>query len=261
MTDSGAACAVQAPAGEQGDDPGAAIAGLRERGAQGFDPVRLRFLETLARRASALEGDTRRVLDRKLVRLLSDYEERFEKARSEAGALLDRLEARFPDAAGEARQLHLAGDFSGLRRLFARLEGPCQRAALTDLVGHLARQASELGAGRPAPDAPPQPGPAAELKTLTYFRSTWARLSVDRRLNQSLAKVPENAGPLNSHGLALRSLKLMRDISPHYLHRFMSHLDALLWLDQVDDGGVPAPRDAARADGDRKQKAVRRRTG
>ena len=260
MSDAGA-CAAQASAGEWGIDPGAAIAGLRERGAQGFDPVRFRFLETLARRASAQEGGTRRVLDRKLVRLLSDYGQRFEAARSEAGALLDRLAGRFPEAAEQARQLHLAGDFSGLRRLWTRLEGPCRRAPLTDLVGHLARQSSGHGAGRLAQDAVVEPGATVELKTLAYFRSTWAKLGVDQRLNQSLAKVPENAGPLNSHGLALRSLKLMRDISPHYLHRFMSHLDTLLWLDQVDDGGVPAPREAARGDGDRKPKAVRRRPG
>ena len=32
----------------------------------------------------------------------------------------------------------------------------------------------------------------------------------------------------------LRSLQVMRDISPEYLRRFMAYADGLLWLDQAD---------------------------
>lgn len=73
-----------------------------------------------------------------------------------------------------------------------------------------------------------------ELKSLRYFRNTWSKLSVDRQVKKAFEQGPENAGPLNSHRLVLRSLQLMRDISPDYLNRFMSHVDALLWLDQAD---------------------------
>jgi hypothetical protein len=77
------------------------------------------------------------------------------------------------------------------------------------------------------------------LKALAHFRSTWARLSADRRLTQSQALVPENAGPLNSHHLVHRSLTLMRELSPEYLSRFMSYVDALLWIDTA--GGERKP--------------------
>jgi hypothetical protein len=33
--------------------------------------------------------------------------------------------------------------------------------------------------------------------------------------------------------LVLRSLGIMRDVSPDYLNRFMAHVDALLCLDQA----------------------------
>ena len=99
------------------------------------------------------------------------------------------------------------------------------RGALAALVAQLNRTA---------------PPPDAMADTLGYLRTTWARLSADRRLTQSLAKVPENAGPLNSQHLVHRSLTLMRELSPEYLHHFMAHVDALLWLDQAQDGGPVA---------------------
>ena len=95
-----------------------------------------------------------------------------------------------------------------------------QRGPLAELVDHIARHAP-----------PPSDG---ELKTLKEFRSAWSRLNTDQRLTRSLAQVPENAGPLNSHHLVHRSLMLMRELSPDYLERFMAHVDALLWLEQVN---------------------------
>lgn len=92
------------------------------------------------------------------------------------------------------------------------------------------------------------PPPDAMADTLGYLRTTWSRLSADRRLTQSLAKVPENAGPLNSQHLVHRSLTLMRELSPEYLHHFMAHVDALLWLDQANGAGnaPTSPKPAAK---------------
>jgi len=97
-------------------------------------------------------------------------------------------------------------------------ETASQRGAVGQLVDHLARHATTPG------DA------CQELKALGDFRRTWSKLNAQQRLKQSLAQRPRNAGPLNSHHLVHRSLTLMRDLSPEYLHRFMVHADALLWL-------------------------------
>ena len=55
-------------------------------------------------------------------------------------------------------------------------------------------------------------------------------------------QAPKNAGPINSHVVALRSLALMRDTSPDYLNRFMSYVDTLLCLDQGDKAVLPAAK-------------------
>jgi hypothetical protein len=101
--------------------------------------------------------------------------------------------------------------------------------------------------------------PPTELKALRQSRSTWTQLSVDHQLARSVAKRPENAGPLNSHLLALRSLEAMRDLSPDYLRRFMSSFDALWWLDQAGSGGLPLPRSLAPADSPKKPKRAGKR--
>ena len=168
----------------------------KARGADRFDPLRFRFIEALARRAAAHQGEVRRLLDARLATLLAAYGEDLEKAAPIAAP---------PPAS--------------------------PRGALAELADHIARPADGVD----------------ELKALGYFRSTWSRLSAERRLTQSLATVPKNAGPLNSQQLVHRSLTLMRELSPEYLERFMSHVDALLWLDQVHSGHASTPKEAPRA--------------
>jgi len=185
------------------DEAGARIAAWRASGGHRFDPVRFHFIETLAARSARHDGEARRLLDDRVASLVADY-----------GAALEAAQAADGDAAPPPEKL------------------PARRGPLAQLVEQVARQAPSPGEG-PA---------AGELKTLSYFRSTWATLSAKRRLTQSLAKVPENAGPLNSHHLVHRSLTLMRDLSPEYLNRFMSYVDTLLWLDQATTGpGTAAP--------------------
>jgi hypothetical protein len=91
------------------------------------------------------------------------------------------------------------------------------------------RRAEPQRLRRPQPDAT-HPAAPAELKAPSCFRDTWSKLRVDQQFHQALADEPENAGPLNSHFLVLRALRLMRDISPAYLKHFMDYADALLWL-------------------------------
>jgi Protein of unknown function (DUF2894) len=74
--------------------------------------------------------------------------------------------------------------------------------------------------------------PGRELRSAQSFRDTWSRICAEDEVTQAVAQGPENAGPLNSHRLVLRTLALMRDLSPDYLRRFLSHADTLLWLEQ-----------------------------
>ncbi len=109
---------------------------------------------------------------------------------------------------------------------------PTRRASLGDLVRHMAEHAAEH-----APITP-----RTELKSVTYFRSTWSRLSAEKEVAKALEQAPKNAGPINSHVVALRALALMRDTSPDYLNRFMTYVDTLLSLDQGEKAAVPATK-------------------
>jgi hypothetical protein len=70
---------------------------------------------------------------------------------------------------------------------------------------------------------------------------------MEQRLTQTLAKVPDNAGPLNTQRLLHQALTVMRGASPLYLQHFMSHVEALLALEQMSQGNVPVKkRDGSR---------------
>ncbi|MEC8427979.1 MAG: DUF2894 domain-containing protein, partial [Pseudomonadota bacterium] len=78
----------------------------------------------------------------------------------------------------------------------------------------------------------PQSAPR-ELRALTPLRESWAKLNAEKLVMRSINEGPENAGPLNPHYLAIRSLSNMRDLSPHYLNRFVAYMETLLWLEKA----------------------------
>jgi hypothetical protein len=112
---------------------------------------------------------------------------------------------------------------------------------LAELNAHLAR-VSEAARG---PQAVGDPGPWPDLRSARRFRETWERLAAEMALDQASERAPENAGPLNAHMLVLKTLGLMRELSPDYLRRFLSHADALMWLDQSFGQIRSAPARAA----------------
>jgi hypothetical protein len=199
------------------------VTALRERDAPRLDPIGLRYIEALARRTAGHGGEVRRLLDTKL-----------EHAVASCVARLDQLERERAAAAAAAA----AGATPDLP--------PPGHSPLGELVAMLDRHAV----------AGPVGG-RVELKAMSQSRSTWARLSVGRQMARSLAKVPENPGPLNSHLLMLRALRTMQDISPGYLEHFMAYADALLWLDQASFGGLPAAGNVVRRETERKRRTGR----
>lgn len=197
----------------------------RERGADRMNPVRFRFIEALDRRAAGCSGEARRTLDERLSSLLQAYANDLERFAPEAS-----------DAGGTALRCEPA------------------RGALALLVDYVAGHARSAGVG-PAGHATPRSSDHPPPDVLDYFRETWSRVSTEKLLRESRYLVPRNAGPLNSASLVHRSLSLMRELSPGYLQQFLSYVDALSWLEQLDAaGGVPSHHDDAhRAGGGRKR--------
>lgn len=229
-------------------DLGVAVAALRARGAERLDPVRFQFIEALARRAAQHSGAAREVMDGKLAQALQDCGDRLAQAVRVGNPAADDLSNPGAGAGVDADPDADSG------------AAQAPRSPLADLLRHIALQSPAEADGRPTPAGADLSTAPAELRTLRMFRSTWSKLRVDQQLAESLAKLPENAGPLNSNLLVLRSLKLMRDTSPAYLKCFMSYVDALLWLDQASFAAAPAKKIALGSEGVQKRKPARRKT-
>jgi len=176
------------------EDVADALAALRQEGADRLDPLGFHFIETLARRVAASDGVLHQALMTKLAQAVARTRKRLAQGSGVKAPLADT-----------------------------------RANALAELVSYIAQQGQ--GSGQDVPEL--AMGTQAELKSLQHFRESWTQLSVDQQVNQSLAKGPANAGPLNSHLLMLRSIELMRDVAPCYLKHFMAYADALLWLEQA----------------------------
>lgn len=181
--------------------------------------TRQHHIEALARRAALQQGEVRRLLD-------------------------ERLQALQALALAPAPPCAAAGPAAGPGA------GP-----LASLLAHIAQHSAEPGDPTPRPQAGGGTAQARrELKAVRDYRSTWSRLSVEQRVNQALARVPNNAGPLNTQRLVHQALKLLRDTSPAYMHRLVTQVEALLWLEAVGQGepgnqaGIAAKKKSERAE-------------
>ena len=175
----------------------AVLDALRSDGAAERYPVRFAYLEALARRAAAQPEAVRR-------------------------GLTDKVNAMARDLATPAALL---------------AEAPEEYAAspLSELLAYIDQYAYEKpdATSSTTNTAALRAQPIPELRSIVCFHETWTRLSVEQQLAETLACAPENAGPLNSQHLVLRSLQLMRDIAPDYLQGFMSYVDTLIWLEHA----------------------------
>ena len=215
---------------------------LLGEGEERFDPVRWCFIEALARRAQQHQGKAKGILDGKLADALASYRQRLARTRNEARVTVERLSERFPENADELLRFFAAGDFGALNRFAGGLAH--RHSPLAGLTRYLAQLSALQSDGSDASNGLATQAPSArgELKATRQFRQTWSKLAVDRQLAQAMAQAPDNAGPLNSQLLVLRSLALMREISPDYLRRFMSYVDTLLWLDQAETKDRPTAK-------------------
>ncbi|MCA7992041.1 DUF2894 domain-containing protein [Burkholderia cepacia] len=180
----------------------------REQGADRLDPVRFLRIDALERRAAALEGNARGLLDARLAALIEGFA---------------AVVARADEAKAAASGIAQADDGAAGR-------GP----SLAALVERLGRDAQADRCG-------------LDPELVDYFRTMWSKVRTEQQYRQSLDQVPRNAGPLNSNSLVHRSLATMRELSPEYLQQFLSYVDALAWLEDLAGGGAQPEKEAPRA--------------
>ena len=154
------------------------------------------------------------------------------------------------------------------------LEGLARRAALQSgalrerLVAKLLQHAEAAPVAAPARPATNAPSPLTallaqlqaagpELRNVAAHQRTWSRLRLNRRMAEVSAPVPEHLGPLNSQVLVTRALQQLRALSPDYLQRLLTQIDALASLRAV--APIDAAEAPARSGGARSSKAGARR--
>ncbi len=217
------------------------LAAWRAEHAERLDPLRFRFLEALARRTEAQQGKARELLEQKLSALLDAYAAALAAAPQSAGDADAAVRAMQPGPLGallaQSRAAAVAiraGNDHG-----ANLEANDEASTATDAID------TELPAPSPLPTAATAATAAArltapQLPAVEDARRLWTELRSRSQLRQSLQPAPADAGPLNSGVLVHRALALMRTLSPGYLQHFLSYVDALSWLQQLQEAGALA---------------------
>ena len=233
----------------------ATLAAMRAEGSHQLDPVRFRYLESLAGRLETAPKDVSCLLLGKLGQAVAEYRAR----QTQQVPVTPTVQAAVAPAPGPARPfaaVYARRRAAASGRLFvAPGEAPAEEppgsplAALNRYIRLAARQSagepfvggSEGGQG-PSESAASSSGAAPQglgggqsqaLKSARRFSETWSKLQSAQLVDKALQRAPENAGPFNPHRLMVRAMVTMRDLSPDCLHRFMLHADALLKLEQI----------------------------
>jgi len=200
----------------------------REQGQDRRDPVRFQLIQTMATRAASIsESTAKRALNRRLDQLVQQYQ-----------ALLDTMSAS---------------------AVAAPPKGP-HESALTPLLAGLTTRTPAESTDTLASNLGNLRERYPELPVLDEFRAVWSRVSVNRQVRQSEEQVHQNAGPLNSNHLVHRTLAFMRDVSPGYLHQFLSYMDTLAWVEQLQIDNAPPAKETKRAASKTPRKSAARKT-
>ena len=98
----------------------------------------------------------------------------------------------------------------------------------------------------PSNERPLNPSGAGRMDNtrVAQFRQQLGKIRVQKQVSLAIAHAPQNAGPINSHMLVLRSLGLMRDLSPDYLNRFMGYVESLLVMEDAGRGKAVGKKSA-----------------
>ncbi|MDX1692860.1 MAG: DUF2894 domain-containing protein [Ketobacteraceae bacterium] len=218
------------------------------------------LVEAMLRRYG--ERPSRHLLTR-LVQAFESLEEKFAQLKTRAVECHEQLMSPGGDQAAKADDLMANGQLHELRHLAIRrgdvavtpaeqIRNLTEQVQSGELVnpaysGNLSFDDFLLSQEKEILETVSQesnPEPANELRSIKHFRESWVKLNSEKLLAQAIADAPKEAGPLNSHRLAIQSLTAMRDLSPEYLNRFLSYLETLLWLEKAGEsiGGNPGTK-------------------
>ena len=236
------------------------LATLKQNNAHHFDRTRFRYIESMVQKACENRASVKKIAEGKALAALRSYWLCFTRAQSEAALMVERVTAEFPDSAEQIQALFLRCEFRQVKQLHESLVSTTNTSLLSSLnsrllhgtafedenhqdvpIEDILRQQEKIAVASLSEAANGQgtefanePG---ELKSTRSFRKSREKHGADKLVTQAIEEAPENSGPLNPQRLTIRSLSLMRELSPQYLNRFVAYIDTLLWLEQIDDRG------------------------
>lgn len=190
---------------------------LQAAGAPQRDQAHWHYIEVLGARARTQTGRAQVLLQEKLT------------------VLLKQLEGQL-HAPPKAAQTEPQGSEAEPSPLAVLLRDMAQHAAAAPTVPTTAATRSPTTAPTALSSKPT--AWRAESPKVQQFKKQLSKISVQKQVKQAMAMAPQNAGPINSHMLVLRSLGLMQEASPDYLNRFMTYVDTLLCLEDAGKTSV-----------------------
>ena len=219
------------------------LAALRAREEQRFAPVRFAYIESLVRRASAQNAAVAERVRARASAALKDYRKDFSEAQRVARHALNEAKQQYPDSGPKLEQLFESCCFTQMNREMAALQSCEVSTSLAELVTYVSKPSpglEELNREPSFDDILRQQehrlvntGEGAGDTSMHYLRESLVKRNADKLVSRLIREIPDGAGPLNPHKLIVQSLASMRDLSPHYLNRFVAYIDTLLWLERA----------------------------
>lgn len=187
---------------------------LQAAGAARLDAVGWHYIEVLSERARVQTGAAQALLHEKLQARLIQFKQRW-------------------DAAQKSAKVSAPASVTAPSALAVLLSDMAQHAAVPSTTP--STLTIKTAAWR------------AESPRVQQFKKQLGKISVQKQVKQAIALAPQNAGPINSHMLVLRSLGLMRDASPDYLNRFITYVDTLLCLEEAGKASAQSKKHSSSA--------------
>ena len=230
-------------------DPAELVAALRDAGAEVFDPLGFRFVESLVARAEILGGGARdRLLERARLRIEA-LDAALRDARRTAEQELGALGAEGASIAPALREALARGEVSQVRREIRRERSDRSRERVqVPWLSRLRVAAAARGAHLPEEVTRDLEGDGDDsVDRGAHTRAVAAGGALSRALFRASAEsaramlavaraaddVPDGAGPYNAQVLAARALAVMAELSPVYVRVAVAMADDLAALEAL----------------------------
>jgi len=203
------------------DDVAQRFEDARARGIERFDPPRARFIARLLERA---EGEARERLETRAAERLDALLARFEAARTEARAAIERVEAAgLPTAA--LHEAYGRGELRAVMQRCKRLRGRRCAEQTSRLRERLEARTTLVGA--PAPDTlAGAPAPELVLAEAAYAERRGDALA-RRAIDALRESVPPESGPYHPPTVVAQTLDTLASLHPPLLRAWLQRLENL----------------------------------